>query len=205
MKKVSLVLFTMLASTSMMAADLSSSSLIKLPGGGEIPPMGNVKIALASLQQNVHYNITCQVTNAQSEAVDMRFEMGNGKVNGSAYSQILLNDAVLMNAQGSAHSGDNTVVITEATNLDTTPSELSFRNLDTVHTVQVDHCVARPAIKKVSSGYRGGLFIASNESPHWVEIKVGNFFPTSYNIAPYSNRWVSVSTDNQNIAIARVW
>jgi hypothetical protein len=49
-----------------------------------------------------------------------------------------------------------------------------------------------------------GLFKAKNSTDHTVTIRVGNFIPTSYTLAPHSSEMITVSSDNQNIEISNV-
>ena len=53
---------------------------------------------------------------------------------------------------------------------------------------------------KMSSGY----FVASNKTDRSVTIRVGNFIPSSYTLAPHSSKTVIVSSSNQNIEISEI-
>lgn len=54
------------------------------------------------------------------------------------------------------------------------------------------------------SAYASGGFFAKNTTNHTVTIKVGNFIPETIVINPHSSRYVTVSTDNQNIEISNI-
>lgn len=199
MKKILFCLLTFLASSLVSAAPTTST--IVLAGGGEVPPAGILSLPLDSLLKDVYYNLSCQVTNPQVEPVDMRFEPGAGT--DIVYGQVSLNETILDNQQGSLQSGSNTLTVHDL-GIGKGSHVLQFKNLDFNHRVEVSNCVARPAIHTKLMP-TSGSFIAYNDTSAFVEIKVGNFFPTPYTISPHSSRWIFVSTDNQNIKISKVF
>ncbi|MDR3476729.1 MAG: hypothetical protein P4M14_01695 [Gammaproteobacteria bacterium] len=200
MNKIMTGLFFLLLSAKIAAApEAEHASMVALPGGGEIAPAGTLSIPLSPLMKEVHYNVTCQITNAQSEPVDMRFELKQVYL----YGQVTLNTANLDNLQGTLQTGENTLIANEVSINGSIAATLVFRNLDYAHPVEVGHCSARPAINTKMATH-GGTFVATNQTDKTIQIEVGDFFPTTYTLDPFSNRWVYVSTNNQSITISRV-
>lgn len=54
------------------------------------------------------------------------------------------------------------------------------------------------------SAYAAGGFFAKNTTNHTVTIRVGNIIPETIVISPHSSRYVTVSTNNQNIEISNI-
>jgi hypothetical protein len=202
MKKIAFTLATLLASSLTVAAPSPTSSAISLPGGGKVSPAGVLSVSLAPLLKEVHYDLSCQISNSQAEAVDMRFELSHSY---TQYGQVSLNEGILDNLQGSLQVGENTLTVAEISISGNGNPALQFKNLDFNHTVEVSNCLAKPAIKPRLKPMSGGSFIAYNDTGYVVNMKVGNFFPTPYTIYPYSSRWIFVSTDNQNISISDIY
>jgi len=199
MKKLLLSTIILLSSTGTIAA---SNSSIPLLSSGEVKPAESLAISLNPLIKNVDYDVSCYVSNDSADNVDMRFDLETKTSSGS--SKFLLNDIMLKNNQDTLRSGDNIVTVTVSLQGD--GNSISFKNLDFSHSVHVRNCVAKPALQTLKSKTlaMSGYFIAYNDTDRTVEIGVGNVFPTSYTIAPHSNKWVVVSTDNQNIHINKI-
>ena len=197
MNKFLISIAVLLMSSPLLAAP---SSQVKLSGHATINPTADLNLSLASILKGAYYTLTCEFTNNQSEALDMRFEPN---ASSTSYGQVTLNGATLVNLQGSLESGSNTLVIDDITNKGNNAS-LLLKNLDLKHSVEITHCSAKPAIKKLSADY-GGSFIAYNDTAYFIDITVGNFFPTPYTIYPFASRWINVSTNNQNIAIKGIY
>jgi hypothetical protein len=204
MKKTSLALLSLALSSQLMA--LPNSSVISLPGGADVKPMQDLLISLAPLQDGVFYAVSCALTNTAPSNVDMRFELTDDY--DYAYGLMSLDQTLLYNAQASVPTGGSTLIISELVYKkgSSSPASLRLRNLDDTNAIQVSQCMARPEIAnpKTAAVAYSGSFKASNDTDRTVEIRVGNFFPTPYTISPHSSRWVTVSTDNQNISISSI-
>lgn len=177
----------------------NSSSTVSLPIQATVAPGETLSLPLSSLTKGVHYTLSCQIENPRTTPVDLRFEPGQAI---ALFGQVSLNEDILDNLQGRLQTGNNTLGVTELA-IAGKEAQFRLRNLDFNQSVHISHCTAKPSIHP--SDVRSGSFIFSNHTNHHIEIKVGNFFPTPYLLEPYSSHWISVSTDNQNIAINSVF
>ncbi|HLD16745.1 MAG TPA: hypothetical protein VJB02_03420 [Coxiellaceae bacterium] len=65
-------------------------------------------------------------------------------------------------------------------------------------------CAISASVFAKAQSAQVGDFIIYNDTNRVVTISVGNFFPTPYTIRPHGSRYVTVSTNNQNIHIETV-
>jgi hypothetical protein len=199
MKKIMLSLMAVFA-----AGSIQASSIIDLPGGGEVPVAGGTTgIVLTPLIPDVAYDVTCKITNPNAEKVDMHFEISEKTA--SWYNLFVLNGDGLTSGVGGLKPGDNTVSIAVQTSTKQVTT-LVMKNLDSKNTVTVSNCSGKPRqnIESVG-GQHSGWFYATNNTSYGVTLRVGNVIPTTYVIYPWNFQSIYVSTNNQNIEIADVW
>lgn len=133
-----------------------TSSLISLPGKGEIKPQPidplqpaeTFTVILDKLIKSVQYDVTCIISNNNAEPVDMRFDISQPL--GGGYGLFSLNNIELENNQGTILVGNNNIITVPVFVYDT-GSSIIFKNLDFKNSVTLNACSARPIVKTLQS------------------------------------------------------
>lgn len=151
MKKLHMmVLIASLLATGFSGTLLADAS-IPLTGTGTIAALQLQQIPLDTLHQGVYYNISCQIYNAEINAVQMQFAV-TGSETTSPVRFELNGKSINRFHQGSLQSNENQLKISGLVipTAETPPAPgsvaLTFLNLDQNHVVTTHDCVAIPAI-----------------------------------------------------------
>lgn len=197
MKKTILIMLIISLSTFVFA---NSTSTVFLTKSAEIKPKEQLNIFLDSLIKEVTYTVSCILTNKNSDSLDVQFDTHSEK-NNLQTSTFMIDSQSLPVNQTILKNGENKleVIVSSKQN----GNALVIKNLDLTSSLQVNNCVATPAVHAMHPQF-SSWFVASNDTNNEVTIGVGNFIPTSYVIPAHGSKIVIVSSDNQNIAIKNI-
>lgn len=183
---------------------LYANSMINLPGQMAIAPNAETNLPLYALTNDVPFIVTCEMDSNAPSKLDIKFSPK--LVRNSGFGVIKINNqAISQQDLGALSPGKNTLsfLVSIADNKDQSSNILNIKNLDQRYTVNINACHALPAnnVTTAANKVAGGYFYVTNHLPYFVDISVGNYFPTNYCIGPYSRYFIETSTYNQNIDI----
>lgn len=167
---------------------------------------------MENLEVNTPYKVTCTIQNNDDPNATLLFEPR--LLPASTYGNVKLNNHPLPGNSDALQYGNNQLSFQMAI---TEPDSEKYNQFSLSSTMDapfhIDSCIARveptsqnsaKATQAVSANSDWGFFYAYNNTEHVVTMGVGNFFPTPYVIQPNSWRFVTVSTNNQDIRITNI-
>lgn len=201
----SLLAFTLIAASQLALA--GSTVNIAVPSPAMIAPHAVMELPLDSLMQGVPYTVTCTLESRAPSGSDLH--IAPVLAPDSGFGVVKLNDDPVLKNTGTLHSGMNTLSVMVSVTAGRKPAinALSLKNLDDQYPLSVKACQARPVTKMVTSAEKkvtGGYFYVTNHLPYFLDITVGNYFPTPYCIYPFLRQYIQVSTNNQDIDVVDI-
>lgn len=171
--------------------------------------------SLEKLPTDSLYQISCSINNNENNSPKVLLE--TRLLPTSQYGEVELNGKAMPNNSDTLQNGNNLLTFKLLigksypskynafilTNFAAAPfriGQCSATEILPPKSAETNNKQATRALK-ATPGSSGGWFTVYNETDYIVSIAVGNFIPTPYTISPHNSKWVSVSTDNQDIHI----
>jgi hypothetical protein len=147
----------------------------------------------------VPYIVTC--TLESTSPIDMSFTPHLAPKGGFGVTK--LNDKDFTKNLSSLQSGKNTLSFMTSVADKNKTNELVIKNLDDTYSTTVKSCQATPAsnVSSITNKAAAGYFYVTNDFPLFLDVAIGNYYPTEYCIPPYYKLYVGVSSNNQDVEV----